>query len=89
MRTTKTTKVPIFRDSGPRPPQFDNAIVLAAAALAEQGLNQQQLKILTMIQNDSGRLTNMVNDILDFARGRLGVPMPITKAPSHLEPNRS
>lgn len=61
-----------------------NAIVLAAAALAEQGLNQQQLKTLTAIQNSSDRLTRMVNDILDFARGRLGLPMPITRTPSHL-----
>lgn len=61
-----------------------NAIVLTTAALAEQGLNPQQLKTLAGIENSSRRLTDMVNDILDFARGRLGVPMPITRMPANL-----
>jgi signal transduction histidine kinase len=61
-----------------------NAIVLAAAALAEQRLTEAQLKIVTSIQNSAHRLTGMVNDIIDFARGRLGSPMPISTVPLDL-----
>ncbi|MBV8452495.1 MAG: sensor histidine kinase [Deltaproteobacteria bacterium] len=61
-----------------------NAIVLAAARLAEQGLDEQQLKTLAVMQNSTRRLIGMVNDVLDFARGRLGSPMPITMGTANL-----
>ena len=58
--------------------------MLAAAALAEQGLKPEQYKTLAGIQSSARRLTALVDDILDFARGRLGVPMPINRMPVNL-----
>jgi signal transduction histidine kinase len=57
-----------------------NAISSGATHLATQGLNERQLKTLARIQNSTRRLSAMVNDIVDFARGRLGSPMPIVTA---------
>jgi signal transduction histidine kinase len=55
-----------------------NAILLATTSLADQGLSEQQLHTVTRILRSTRRLAGMVNDILDFARGRLGSPTPIT-----------
>ena len=61
-----------------------NAIVLSTTSLADQGLSEQQLETVARIVRSARRLTGMVNDILDFARGRLGSPMPITIAAANL-----
>lgn len=61
-----------------------NAILLGTTHLATQGLGERQLKTLTRIQNSTRRLSAMVNDVVDFARGRLGSPMPITTAAANL-----
>ena len=39
---------------------------------------------MSRIVTSARRLTNMLNDTLDFARGRLGSPIPITRAPTNL-----
>jgi len=61
-----------------------NAILLGATSFADQGLSEQQLHTVTRILRSTRRLAGMVNDILDFARGRLGSPMPITIAAANL-----
>src|SRR5216683_3896458 len=61
-----------------------NAILLGTTSLADQGLSEQQLHTVTRILRSTRRLAGMVNDILDFARGRLGNPMPITIAAANL-----
>jgi signal transduction histidine kinase len=61
-----------------------NAIQLNATLLAGQGLGEQQLQTVARILSSARRLSGMVNDILDFARGRLGSPMPITMAAANL-----
>jgi len=61
-----------------------NAIVLGTTSLADQGLSEQQLQTMARIVRSARRLTGMVNDILDFARGRLGSPMPIAIAAANL-----
>jgi len=61
-----------------------NAILLGTTSLVAQGLSEQQLHRVTRILRSTRRLAGMVNDILDFARGRLGSPMPITIAAANL-----
>ena len=56
-----------------------NAIVMAAHVLAkQQPENEQQHKVVASILRSARRLEGMSRDILDFARGRLGSPMPLT-----------
>lgn len=62
-----------------------NAIALCATSLADAPeLNEKQLATVHRILNGVRRLNHMVNDILDFARGRLGSPMPISRRPANL-----
>ena len=61
-----------------------NAILLSASALAEQEISERHLGAVSRIISSARRLTNMVNDTLDFARGRLGSPMPIARARMNL-----
>jgi len=62
-----------------------NAILLSAMSLARaEGLNEKQLGTVSRIGSSARRLNQMVNDILDFARGRLGSPMPITRVRANL-----
>ena len=62
-----------------------NAILLSAMSLAgAEGLNEKQLGTVSRIGSSARRLNQMVNDILDFARGRLGSPMPITRVRANL-----
>jgi signal transduction histidine kinase len=62
-----------------------NSISLSAMSLAgAEGLNEKQQGAASRILSSAQRLNNMVNDILDFARGRLGSPMPITRVKANL-----
>src|SRR5215469_6044214 len=55
-----------------------SAIVMGANVLASQHpVNEQQRKVVGSILRSAGRLEGMARDILDFARGRLGSPMPL------------
>jgi signal transduction histidine kinase len=63
-----------------------NSISLSVTSLAgAEGLNEKQLATVSRILSSVRRLDHMVNDILDFARGRLGSPMPISPVPTNLE----
>jgi signal transduction histidine kinase len=63
-----------------------NSISLGAASLAEaSGLSSAHRVTVSRILNSVRRLDRMVSDILDFARGRLGSPMPLFVAPTDLE----
>jgi signal transduction histidine kinase len=63
-----------------------NSILLGASSLAgaEGSLNEKQFTTVSRIASSARRLNRMVNDILDFARGRLGSPMPITRVRANL-----
>ena len=61
-----------------------NSISLVASLLADHGLNEEQQRRVARIQRSTLRLDRMVTDILDFARGRLGSPMPLTLSPANL-----
>ena len=54
-----------------------SAALLSAIALSQQIRDEKQLAMVSRILNSTRRLTGMVDDLLDFARGRLGVPMPL------------
>ena len=55
-----------------------NSISMGATSLARsEGLTDKQRETVSRIFSSVRRLDHMVNDILDFARGRLGSPMPI------------
>jgi len=54
-----------------------NVVMMTAAGLAKLGLNEKQLESVSRILNSARQLETMASDILDFARGRLGSPMPI------------
>ncbi len=56
-----------------------NAILLNATSLATRTSGDVQLQTISHILSSTRRLSSMVNDLLDFARGRLGSPMPITR----------
>lgn len=59
-----------------------NVISVGATLLAKQGLDESEQDTVALILRSAQRLGRMVTDILDFARGRLGSPMPLTLAPA-------
>jgi K+-sensing histidine kinase KdpD len=62
-----------------------NAISLGLASLAEApGLTKHEQAMVARTLGSVRRLDHMVGDILDFARGRLGAPMPIELRPTDL-----
>jgi signal transduction histidine kinase len=54
-----------------------DSISVCTTLLARQGLSEAQAGTLTRITRSTHHLDRMVRDILDFARGRLGSPMPL------------
>src|SRR5277367_2172761 len=61
-----------------------NAISFSAINLASSDLDETQRLSLTRILNSTARLGSMVNDVLDFARGRLGSTMPLNLVAANL-----
>jgi signal transduction histidine kinase len=62
-----------------------NSISLSATSLAgAKELNEKQVGAVSRILRSVRRLDNMVNDLLDFARGRLGSPMAINPVETNL-----
>ena len=61
------------------------SISVCASLLAKQRLNDEQQVTLRRIMRSTHHLNRMVNDILDFARGRLGSPMPLSLTRTNLE----
>jgi signal transduction histidine kinase len=62
-----------------------NSIALCATSLADAPeLNEKQLATVGRMLNGVRRLDHMVSDVIDFARGRLGSPMPITSVRANL-----
>lgn len=62
-----------------------SAINIAAHLLQEDGIADEQRAALgARITRTSGRMTKMIDELLDFTRGRLGGGMPVSKAPADL-----
>jgi signal transduction histidine kinase len=62
-----------------------NAIHLSATALVDGGkLRETEVKVALRILNSCQHLNRMVQDILDFTRGRFGEPMRVNRSPADL-----
>lgn len=62
-----------------------SAINMAAHLLQEDGIADEQRAALgARITRTSSRMTKMIDELLDFTRGRLGGGMPVLKAPADL-----
>jgi PAS domain S-box-containing protein len=61
------------------------AIRMATSLLFTRGgLNQRQSKTLARISVSTDRMARMINDLLDFARSRLGGAIPLERRPTDL-----
>lgn len=55
-----------------------SSMVAGTSFLLETVEAPQQRKILERVQNSGQRMSRLINDVLDFARGRLGGGIPVT-----------
>ncbi len=62
------------------------SIDAGARLLADEDLSDRGLAILTLMQASVRRMAGMVDNILDFARGRLGGGIALTITPVTIEP---
>lgn len=62
------------------------ALVMGSEYLVVRGeLTERDLKVATRIRNSGERMTDLVNDLLDFSRCRLGDGIPIVRSHTSLE----
>jgi signal transduction histidine kinase len=62
-----------------------SAINMAAHLVREHGSSPEQREALAArILRNSARMTSMIDELLDFTRGRLGSGIPVSKAPADL-----
>ena len=65
-----------------------SAVVMGARTLTQsEKLDDKLARIALRILNSAGRMTRLVNDLLDFARTRLGAGIPIVPARMDLGPS--
>ena len=62
--------------------------MLSGLALLDRGaLDERAAKIVGMMRDSGQRMTGLINDVMDFARGRLGGGFPVTRdTKEELEP---
>jgi signal transduction histidine kinase len=60
---------------------FENAISAGARILQRSGAlkDQKELRVLDMINTTVTRRSDLIDDILDFARGRLGTGITLNR----------
>jgi signal transduction histidine kinase len=58
------------------------AIDAGATMLAKAPLDPRSARIVDQMKLSCGRITNLINDILDFARGRLGTGLVLSRGPA-------
>jgi signal transduction histidine kinase len=56
------------------------SIDAGARLLSRTPLDEKAASILSLIQNSVGRMSGMIDNVLDFARGRLGGGLPLRKS---------
>ena len=62
-----------------------SGILMAAQFMLEEGaLGERDAGLTTRIVRSGTRMTHMINDLLDFTRGRLGSGVPVKRAPMDL-----
>jgi signal transduction histidine kinase len=62
------------------------SIDAGAQMLLKTPLNDRALGIVALMRSSVGRMAGLINDVLDFARGRLGGGLPLNRAPTDLGP---
>jgi signal transduction histidine kinase len=62
------------------------SIVGAARLLRREGQNEKALKILSMMETSVDRMAGLIDDVMDFARGRLGSGIGLHRTDAALEP---
>jgi sigma-B regulation protein RsbU (phosphoserine phosphatase) len=62
------------------------SIVGAARLLRREGQSEKGLKILTMMEASVDRMAGLIDDVMDFARGRLGSGIGLHRTVADLEP---
>jgi sigma-B regulation protein RsbU (phosphoserine phosphatase) len=62
------------------------SIVGAARLLRREGQNDKALKILSMMETSVDRMAGLIDDVMDFARGRLGSGIGLHRTRGPLEP---
>jgi sigma-B regulation protein RsbU (phosphoserine phosphatase) len=60
-------------------------IMSAAQLLARTGVNEREERLVNIIQSGSKRMYEMINNIMDFAHGRLGGGIPVNPVVVDLE----
>jgi sigma-B regulation protein RsbU (phosphoserine phosphatase) len=63
-----------------------SSVVTGASLLSVIVQDEQQKKIVATMQNSARRMAGMIEDIMDFARGRLGGGMQVNRQPTQTEP---
>lgn len=62
------------------------SIVGAARLLRREGQSEKALKILSMMEASVDRMAGLIDDVMDFARGRLGSGIGLHRTVAPLEP---
>ena len=62
------------------------AISGAARLLRKQAQSEKALKVIDLMETSVDRMVGLINDVMDFARGRLGSGMAMHRRPTALEP---
>lgn len=63
-----------------------SAIFSAAEMLERTPLNERAMRYGRLILSSAERISGLINNLLDFARGRLGGGVPVTRKPEALGP---
>jgi signal transduction histidine kinase len=62
------------------------SIEAGARLLVKTPLNERALSIIAMIQTSVSRMGGLIDNVLDFARGRLGNGLTLTRKPNDMTP---
>jgi signal transduction histidine kinase len=62
------------------------AIISASEMLERTPLTERAARFTRLIQGSAERISGLINNMLDFARGRLGGGLPVDRKPEALEP---
>jgi sigma-B regulation protein RsbU (phosphoserine phosphatase) len=62
------------------------SIVGAARLLRREELSAKALHIIELMEASVDRMAGLIDDVMDFARGRLGSGIGVTRQDAHLEP---
>jgi len=62
------------------------AISAGAEVLQRSPLDERASRMVTLIQKSATRIAGLIDDVMDFARGRLGSGLPLERSKEPLEP---